>query len=94
MNKHTSHTATHVRMSRISTYIIPRFEAFVRDCQPPQGDRPIQIRYFNDVVCLFLKTFSKFYSQDELTPEDKANLRRYLEKMIEAKEAISGSLKL
>lgn len=81
-------------MSRISTYIIPRYEAFVRDCPMPQGDKPIQIRYFNDVVCLFLKTFSKFYSQDELTEADKANLKRYLDKMIEAKGAISGNLSL
>jgi hypothetical protein len=56
-------------------------------------NKPIQIRYFNDVMILFIKSLTKFYSQDSLTEDDKANLRRYLNKMIEAKDAMAGVMK-
>lgn len=78
----------------IQNYVITRHVRVLHDINLIQQERPIQVRYFNDVVSLFLKTFSKFYATESLTEADKANLRRYLEKMIEAKEAISGSVSL
>jgi hypothetical protein len=74
------------------TYAIPCRVGVFRDMEG-QGDKPVQIRYFNDVMVLFIRTLSKFYSQDSLTEEDKSNLRRYLNKMIEAKDAMAGTMR-
>jgi hypothetical protein len=77
-----------------STYFIRRQSRVLRDSPQAEVDgKPIQIRYFNDVMVLFVKSLSKFYSQDSLSEEDKANMRRYLNKMIEAKDAMSGIMK-
>lgn len=81
-------------MRKISVYLIPNTEAFVRDGGAIRGDGPIQIKYFNDLVGLFLKTFSRFYCAESLTDADRANLRRYLDKMIEAKDSMSGTMSL
>ncbi|MFA6158407.1 MAG: hypothetical protein WC763_02155 [Candidatus Paceibacterota bacterium] len=70
------------------TYDILRHISVLHDCPMPQGDRPIQIAYFNDVSGLFMKTFAKLYSTEPLSELDRANLLRYLEKMIEAKAVI------
>ena len=77
-----------------SKYFISRQSFVLRDSPDASIDnKPIQMRYFNDVMILFIKSLSKFYSQDALTEEDKANLRRYLNKMIEAKDSMSGIMR-
>lgn len=77
-----------------SKYYIPRHSSILRDQSESSSEtKPIQVRYFNDVMILFIKSLSKFYSQDSLTEDDKANLRRYLNRMIEAKDAMSGIMR-
>ncbi len=57
----------------------------VRDI--PEGSRqPVQTQYLNEVMGFLLRTLVKVYSKEELAEADKTNLRRYLEKVIEAKE--------
>jgi hypothetical protein len=80
----------------VSRYFIPRQSMTLRDSPElsiSTDGKPIQIRYFNDVMVLFIKSLAKFYSQDALTEDDKANMRRYLNKMIEAKESMAGVMK-
>lgn len=59
----------------------------------PEGvEQPIQVRYLNEVMGFFLRTLVKMYSKDVLSKEDRSNLKRYLDKIIEAKDAIDGRL--
>lgn len=52
----------------------------------PEGVRqPVQTQYLNEVMGFLLRTLVKVYSKEELAEADKTNLRRYLEKVIEAK---------
>lgn len=55
-----------------------------------EQETPIQISYLNTVVGLFLRTLVKAYSPEDLSDEDRANLRRYLEKIFDAKDALLG----
>ena len=55
--------------------------------------QPVQTLYLNEVVGFFLRTFIKVYGKEALTDKDKANLKRYLEKVVEAKDAIDGRFK-
>jgi hypothetical protein len=48
-----------------------------------------QVRYFNDITARFLKTFVKLYAREELSDSDREKLHRYLDKVIEAKDAVS-----
>lgn len=57
----------------------------------PEGARqPIQIQYLNEVMGYLLRTLVKVYSKEPLANVDRDNLKRYLSKVIEAKEAIDG----
>ncbi len=57
----------------------------------PEGVRqPVQTQYLNEVMGFLLRTLVKVYSKEELADTDKTNLRRYLEKVIEAKNFIDG----
>jgi len=57
----------------------------------PEGVRqPIQTQYLNEVMGFFLRTLIKIYSPEVLADTDRKNLTRYLDKIIEAKDAIDG----
>jgi hypothetical protein len=57
----------------------------------PEGVKPpAQNLYLNEVMGFFMRTLIKVYGTTELTDKDKANLKRYLDKVIEAKDAIDG----
>jgi hypothetical protein len=71
-------------------YLIPSTSRALGEAVSSQNEKPIQIRYMNDVTVLFLKKFSLFYTAESLSDKDKTDLRRYLDKMIEAKDAVSG----
>ncbi len=86
--------------TKIKAYSVVQEKAlFLRDMpyMPPQlsqesgnsADRPVQIRYLNDVVGLFFNTFAKVYSSEPLSDESREKMRRYLEKIFEAKDAIN-----
>lgn len=71
-----------------SAYYIPSGARKLRDL--PEGViPPIQTRYLNDVTAYFLKAFLKVYGNEELTDEDRAKIRRYLEKIFEARDAVN-----
>lgn len=57
----------------------------------PEGVRPsIQTEYLDLVMGTFLKTLAKFYSSDNPSAADKEKLKRYFDKIIEAKSAAVG----
>jgi hypothetical protein len=65
--------------------------AFLRDL--PEGvEQPLPNRYLNEVMGFLLRTLVKVYAAEELSDRDKTNLRRYLEKVIEAKDNVDGKV--
>jgi hypothetical protein len=68
-------------------------DAFVLRDDPQSAAQPVQTLYLNEVMGFFLRTLVKVYAAGELSDKDKANLKRYLDKVIEAKDAIDGKVK-
>lgn len=56
----------------------------------PQSEQPIQVTYLNTVVGMFLRLLVKVYSPEDVTEEERARLRKYLERILEAKDAMLG----
>ncbi|HVU06748.1 MAG TPA: hypothetical protein VHE10_03105 [Candidatus Paceibacterota bacterium] len=57
----------------------------------PEGvEQPIQTSYLNMLMGMFLRILVKIYSPDDLVEEDRAKLRKYLERIFEAKDALMG----
>ncbi|HVT75003.1 MAG TPA: hypothetical protein VHD69_01110 [Candidatus Paceibacterota bacterium] len=60
----------------------------------PEGvDSPVQTSYLNMIIGMFLRTFIKIYAPGEFSEEDRAKLRKYLERIFEAKDATIGKSK-
>lgn len=72
-----------------SPYSLKMQDFLLRDL-PFDADQPIQSRYMNEVLGFLLRALVKVYGPAELTDKDKADLRRYLDNVIEAKDAIDG----
>lgn len=70
-----------------------RLARVLRDLPGKDVPQPVQTIYLNEVSGLFLRSFVKVYGKEELSEKDKADMRRYLEKAIEAKEANDGKFK-
>ena len=51
---------------------------------------PVQSEYLNEVLGFFLRTLVKIYLPAELSDLDRKNLKKYLDKVIEAKDTIDG----
>lgn len=49
----------------------------------------VQVRFMNDMVARFLKVFVKLYADEELSDGDRDKLKRYLDKIIDAKDAVN-----
>ena len=49
----------------------------------------IQGRYFEDMVSMFLKQFIKMYGPEELSDADREKMRKYLERVFDAKDAVT-----
>jgi F0F1-type ATP synthase delta subunit len=59
----------------------------LRDSQ--EIEPSIQQKYFNDVAGMFLRRFAKMYGNDELSDDERARMRRYLERVFDAKDAVT-----
>jgi hypothetical protein len=82
-------------MNNMRSYLASPYakRLILRDVPGKDVPQPVQTLYLNEVVGLFLKTFIKVYGEKELSETDKANLQRYLDKVIEAKDALDGKFK-
>lgn len=70
-------------------YVVSSYAKLLNDL--PEGVTPsIQTIYLNEVMGLFMRTLVKVYSPGELSDKDRANLKRYFEKVLEAKDALDG----
>lgn len=49
----------------------------------------IQVKYLNEAVGAFLRTFIRVYSQEELSDDDRDRLKKYLDRVFEAKDAVT-----
>lgn len=88
MNTHK----TYPRLSHFPHSMISMRQLVLRDM--PEGvAQPIQTHYLNEVIGFFFRTLIKVYSPEPLSEKDRANLSRYLAKVIEAKDAIDGKSK-
>lgn len=57
----------------------------------PEGVKPpIQTEYFDLMMGTFLKNLAKFYASEAPTAADKEKLKRYFDRIIEAKSAAVG----
>lgn len=56
----------------------------------PEGAEPIQVSYMNMLMGMFLRKLVKVYSHEPLSDDDRARLRKYLERIFEAKDNLSG----
>jgi F0F1-type ATP synthase delta subunit len=73
----------------VSTFYNHTTVKILRDA--PEGMKPtIQNEYLDLLMATFLKTFAKIYSPEALVDADKEKLKRYLDRIIEAKMAVSG----
>jgi hypothetical protein len=61
----------------------------LRDVSSDLAEQSIQHRYLNEAMGVFLRTLVKVYSPEELGDEDRAKLRRYLDKILDAKDAVT-----
>jgi hypothetical protein len=57
---------------------------------PEGAEPPIQISYLNMLLGMFLRKLVKVYSPEDLSEEDRVKLRKYLERIFEAKDNLSG----
>ena len=82
-------------MKTYAVYSKPLFLAFknfnkfglLRDA--PEGiEPPIQVNYLNMLMGMFLRILVKVYAEDDLAETDRAKLRKYLERIFEAKDVI------
>ncbi|MBI5134186.1 MAG: hypothetical protein HZA81_02255 [Candidatus Taylorbacteria bacterium] len=67
----------------------PFFCGMVLRDEPP-GTESIQANYLNMLLGMFLRKLVRVYSPDELSEEDRAKMRKYLERIFEAKDNLSG----
>lgn len=77
-------------MKTIHEYLsrLPRLPGMVlRDAQ--EVEPSIQQKYFNDMAGMFLRRFAKMYGPDELTDDERARMRRYLDRVFDAKDAVT-----
>lgn len=58
---------------------------------PPGIEPPPQVAYFTLVMKLFQQALVKLNGPEELTDETRAKLRGYLERVFEAKDAVTGA---
>ncbi len=56
----------------------------------PESSESVSASYLNMVMGMFLRLLVKVYAPEELTEESKAKMRKYLERLFEAREAIDG----
>ncbi|HEY9481137.1 MAG TPA: hypothetical protein VIR98_02830 [Candidatus Paceibacterota bacterium] len=66
------------------------FRSFILRDESEGLPETVQMQYLNQVMSLLQRTLMKVYGPVELSDKDKANLRRYIEKVIEAKDIIDG----
>ncbi len=59
--------------------------------QSDEPQAPVQTQYLNLLMGLFLRTLVKAYAPENLSKTDAAKLRKYLERIIEAKSPVPGS---
>ena len=48
-----------------------------------------QVKFMDDMIARFLKVFVKLYASEELSDIDRDKLKRYLDKIIDAKDAVN-----
>ena len=56
----------------------------------PESSESVSASYMNMVVGMFLRLLVKVYSQEELSEENKVKMRKYLERIFEARDAALG----
>lgn len=77
-----------IKTKNIRQYRISPYSALtLRD--KPEAEQTIQGKYFDDMAGMFLKRFVKLYGPEELSDEDRAKLRRYLDRVFDAKDAVT-----
>lgn len=72
----------------VSKYFRASKVKVLRDA-PKGQESPVQTQYLNFLAGAFLRALAKVYCAESLTEADKAKLRKYLERLIEAKESLS-----
>lgn len=76
---------------KVKAYSVTQEKAlFLRDMPRAAANIQSNIQLnLNDVAGLFMTTFAKIYSAEPLSDENRAKMRKYLEKIFEAKDAVS-----